>query len=95
MKMKQMHAARRAADIEQRRAMDALTPRSERRRRPIAELAHDGLEPDIDVRTVCPVIAHKLFGKSDAMTLTAAQRRQVRAFAVDVVMALRKAERLL
>lgn len=93
--MKQMKAARRAADIEQRRAMDALTPRSEKKRRAIATLAHNGLEPDADVRTICPVVAHKLFGKSEAMRLTSAERRQVRNFAVDIVKALRQAKRLI
>lgn len=48
-----------------------------------------GAEPCPDMRAVCPVIAHKLFGNSGPGGLTAAQRRQVHNFARDVLKALR------
>lgn len=56
--------------------------------------ATGGMEPDHDVRLLCPVISMKLWGRSGPDGLTAAQRRQVGNFARDVVKALRQADRL-
>ena len=94
MTMKQLHAARKSARVNDLMRLRRLAPHTERKRRAVMQLAHAGLEPDDDVRTIAPVIAHKLFGKANAADLTAGQRRQVRNFAVDVVLALRRADRL-
>jgi len=48
-----------------------------------------GAEPCPDMRAICPVIAHKLFGNSGPGDLTVAQWRQVQNFARDVLKALR------
>lgn len=89
-RLKQLAAARKAVRIR-------TLPKSEqsrRQKRVVAQMAHRGLEPDADVRAICPTIAHKLFGKSQAEDLKAGQRRQVRNFAVDVIKALRLAGRI-
>jgi hypothetical protein len=51
-----------------------------------------GLEPDREVRVIAPVIAHKLWGEAKAEKLTAAQKRQVREFAVAILKAQREAK---
>ena len=51
-------------------------------------------EDDADVRIVAPLIAHAMWGQSDATMLRAAQRRQARNIAQSIVVALRNAGRL-
>lgn len=99
-KMRELQMARKAANVLaipvpkhiRRQEAKRLLAISERLRREIGSAckgAIGSVEPDPDVRAICPVIAHKLFGKSGPDGLTAAQRRQVCNFARDVIKALR------
>ena len=90
MALKQLRQARLALQSASAARAQKLAPKSERYRR---DTIH-AVERDPDVKTVAPVVAHKLFGQSTADGLSAAQRRQVREFSVSVVKALRDAGRL-